>query len=43
MVIREEENHPKITEISVEIDIRIWNNFRRRLYPPSRVKNNFKK
>jgi len=25
-------NHPTITEISVEIDIRIWNNFLHGLY-----------
>jgi hypothetical protein len=36
-------NHPTITDISVEIDIRISNNFLHGLYPLSRVKNNFKK
>jgi hypothetical protein len=36
-------NHPTTTENSVEIDIRIWNNFLHAPYPLSRVKNNFKK
>jgi hypothetical protein len=36
-------NHPTITEISVEIDIRIWNHFLHGLYTPSRVKSKFKK